>query len=208
MKKLLSAVALVSFLMMGLVANSQSRREMKAIQKEAKVLAKELKKEGFKPLELGVLESHIERFLTKKYSGETTKIEIVGNAEECETMNTAQTVAYTNAANIYAADRSAYIKGRVTSEVANIPGQKVDNMLAAFEKLVGQKLSGELQRQLTVVKENRKGVTIRTYYLIDFEVARNLQKEALTQALEEQELYQEYGSKISSWIGEGFENLK
>ncbi len=44
---------------------------------------------------------------------------------------------------------------------------------------------------------------VKVYCVVDWEAARQANAEALKQALEEQELYHEFGTRASEWIDEG-----
>ena len=208
MKKLL-LLAIAAFLMVGVAANAQSKKELKGIQKEAKALAKNLKKEGYTNLEMGLMEGVIERYMTKlrvTKEGESRKKDLVGVAYGYKTLNLAKQAALNNAINEYASQCSGVVKARIVSELSTVPEAQVDNMIGGFERILMHSLKGELQLEVTMYREKRKQFDVRAYCIIDFDAARTAAKEAMKQALEEQELYQQYGSNISSWINEGMAN--
>ena len=199
-------MAIAALLFVGVAGNAQSKKELKGIQKEAKVLAKNLKKEGYTNLEMGLMEGVIERYLTKTLiakEGQAPKKGLVGVAFGYKTLNLAKQTALNNAINEYASQCSSVVKARIVSELSSIPEAQVDNMVGGFERILMHSLKGELQLEVTMYREKRKQFDVRAYCIIDFEAARRSTQEAMKQALEEQELYQEYGSKISSWINEG-----
>ena len=67
MKKILM-VAIASLIACGPVM-AQSKQEIKAARKEAKIAAKQLKKEGYKLLELGDMRIKLESYLAKAKAG-------------------------------------------------------------------------------------------------------------------------------------------
>jgi hypothetical protein len=95
------------------------------------------------------------------------------------------------------------VKGRITSNTSSINGQQVDDIVAAYERLVLKEIKGEIQTCVTLVKESRKKYDVRIYCLVDYDAAHAARMKAMTFALEELELSQQYGSQISDWIDEG-----
>ena len=152
MKKLL-LLALAAFLMVGVAANAQSKKELKGIQKEAKALAKNLKKEGFANLEMGLMEGVIERYMIKARcvkDGETPKQEVVGVAYGHSQLSTAQNTALNDAINVYAQQCTGVIKGRVVTEMDAAPEAQRETVVAGFERLLMHSLKGELRLEVTM----------------------------------------------------------
>ena len=179
---------------------AQTKKDVKAAKKEAKITAANLKKEGYKLLELGDLQTQLEDYLLKAKSGMK---QIVGTAEGCMSLNLAKTTALNNAINEYATLSGGMVKGRITSNTSSINGQQVDDIVAAYERLVLKEIKGEIQTCVTLVKESRKKYDVRIYCLVDYDAAHAARMKAMTLALEELELSQQYGSQISDWIDEG-----
>lgn len=194
----------ISILIATLVAVSpvlaQTKRDEKAAKKEAKIAAKTLKNEGYKLLELGDLQIQLEDYLLKAKSGMK---QIVGTAEGCMSINLAKTTALNNAINEYATMSGGMVKGRITSNTSSVNGQQVDDIVAAYERLVLKEIKGEIQTCVTLVKESKKKYDIRVYCLVDFDAAHAARMKAMRLALEELELTQQYGSQVSNWIDEG-----
>lgn len=201
MKKKVLMVAIVSLIALSHVM-AQTKQEIKAAKKEAKIAAKQLKKEGYKLLELGDMQLQLQDYLTKAKSGCK---QIVGTAESCMTINLGKTTALNNAINEYATMSGGIVKGRITSNTSNINGTQVDDIVAAYERLVMKEVKGEIQTCVTLVMENKKNFDVRVYCLVDYDAAHAARMKAMTLALEELNLSQEYGSQVSDWIDEGFE---
>ena len=64
----------------------QTRRELNDIRKEASSAAKTLKREGFKPIELGNIQSCLEKYFLKVNSG---CAQVIGVADNCMSTNLA-----------------------------------------------------------------------------------------------------------------------
>lgn len=194
----------ISILIATIVAVSpvfaQTKKDEKAAKKEAKIAAKSLKNEGYKLLELGDLQIQLESYLLKTKSGMK---QIIGTAEDCMSLNLAKTTALNNAINEYANLSGGMVKGRITSNTSSVNGQQVDDIVAAYERLVLKEIKGEVQTYITLVRENRKSYDVRLYCLVDYDAAHAARMKAMNLALEELELTQDYGSQVSDWIDEG-----
>ena len=200
MKKIV-LMMLAAIIAIGPVA-AQTKQELRAAKKEAKVAAKQLKKEGFKLLELGDMQMQLESYLAKAKAGCK---QIVGTADDCITVNLGKTAALNNAINEYATLSGGIVKGRITSNASNIGGQQADDIVAAYERLVLKEIKGEIQTCVTLVRENKKHYDVRVYCLVDYDAAHAAKMKAMQLALEELNLAQQFGSQISDWIDEGLE---
>ena len=179
---------------------AQTKKDAKTAKKEAKLAAKDLQREGYKLLELGDLQIQLEDYLLKAKSGQK---QIVGTAEGCMSLNLAKTTALNNAINEYATMSGGMVKGRITSNTSSINGQQVDDIVAAYERLVLKEIKGEIQTCVTLVKETKKKFDVRVYCLVDYDAAHAARMKAMRLALEELELTQKYGTEVSNWIDEG-----
>ena len=196
---------IVLFLVAALVAlapvSAQSRQELRAAKKEAAEAAKRLKRDGYKPVELGDIQTRLEKYFLKTYAG---CAQVIGIAENCISTNLGQVTALANAANQYALLAGGDIRGRLTSSITNMNGQQMDNLVSSFERLVEKEIRGELIPYVTAVRERRGVYSVRAYCIIDEDAAAQVRRRALMTALEEQKLAEQYGSMVSNWIDEGF----
>ena len=196
---------IVLFLVAALVAlapvSAQSRQELRAAKKEAAEAAKRLKRDGYKPVELGDIQTRLEKYFLKTYAG---CAQVIGVAENCMSTNLGQVTALANAANQYALLAGGDIRGRLTSSITNMNGQQMDNLVSSFERLVEKEIRGELIPYVTAVRERRGVYSVRAYCIIDEDAAAQVRRRALMTALEEQKLAEKYGSMVSNWIDEGF----
>ena len=181
---------------------AQSSKDVRAAKKEAKTAAKQLKKEGFKLLELGDLQMQLQDYLVRAKAGCK---QIVGTADNCMSINLGKTTALNNAINEYATLSGGVVKGRITTNTSNISGQQADDIVAAYERLVLKEIKGEIQTCITLVRQNKRNYDVRVYCLVDYDAAHAAKMKAMQLALEELNLAQQYGSAISDWIDEGLE---
>jgi hypothetical protein len=182
-------------------ACAQSRQDLRAAKKEAAEAAKTLKRDGYKPIELGNVQTRLEKYFLKTYAG---CAQVIGVAENCISTNMGQVTALANAANQYAILAGGDIRGRLTSSITSMNGQQMDNLVSSFERLVEKEIRGELIPYVTAVRERRGAYSVRAYCIIDEDAAAQVRRRALMTALEEQKLAEQYGSMVSNWIDEGF----
>ena len=182
-------------------ASGQTRSDLKSARKDAATAAKMLKREGFKPVELGDVKTRLEKYFLKVNSG---CAQVIGIADNCMSTNLAQVTALSNAATQYAMLAGGDVRGRIVSSTTSLSGQQVDNIVSSFERLVEKDIRGELVPYITAVREKRGRITARVYCIVDMDAAARLRRRALEIALEEQALVGKYGSMVSDWIDEGF----
>lgn len=179
----------------------QNRADLKSAKKDAASAAKMLKREGFKPVELGDIKSRLEKYFLKVNAG---CAQVIGVADNCMSTNLAQVTALSNAATQYAMLAGGDVRGRIVSSTTSLTGQQVDNIVSSFERLVEKDIRGELVPYVTAVREKKGRITARVYCIVDIDAAAQLRRRALEIALEEQSLAEKYGSMVSNWIDEGF----
>ena len=179
----------------------QNRADLKSARKDAASAAKMLKREGFKPVELGDIKTRLEKYFLKVNAGCT---QVIGVADNCMSTNLAQVTALSNAATQYAMLAGGDVRGRIVSSTTSLTGQQVDNIVSSFERRVEKDIRGELVPYVTAVREKKGRITARVYCIVDIDAAAQLRRRALEIALEEQSLAEKYGSMVSNWIDEGF----
>lgn len=202
MKKILiiMAAALVALAPL----SAQTKRDARNARNDAAAAAKALRREGFKTLEVGNVETQFEKFFLKVNAGCR---QIVGTAENCVSINLAKITALANAANEYSITCGGSVRGRIVSSASSLTAQQVDNIVASFERLVEKKISGELIPYVLAYKTKKGTTSARAYCLVDITAAYKAKKEALEMALAEQKLAEQYGSQVSDWIDEGFDKI-
>ena len=116
-------IALIASIMLtvGMPALGQTKSELKAARKEAKAAAKLLKRDGFKPLELGDVQTRLEKYFLKVNAG---CAQVIGVAENCMSTNLAQVTALSNAANQYAMLAGGDVRGRIVSSTTSLTGSR------------------------------------------------------------------------------------
>lgn len=195
------ALILIAALAALVPLDGQSKKELKDVRKEASSAAKALKRAGFKPIELGNLQTRLEKYFLKVNAG---CAQVIGVADNCMSSNLAQVTALANAANQYAMLAGGDIRGRILTSTSSLTGQQVDNIVSSFERLVEKDIRGELVPYVTAVRERKGMISARAYCIVDVDAAYQLRRRALEIAIEEQSLSAQYGSMVSRWIDEGF----
>jgi len=205
MKKKMIFAALL--LVVATALGAQTKQVLRSAKTEAAAAARTLKKEGFKMVELGDLQSRLEQFFVKISSG---CVQVVGMSENCISSNLAKMTAINNAANEYASNAGGMVRGRIVSDAGTITGEQVDAIVAAYERIVLKEIKGELVPFVSVIKKNGKkgGYDGRAYCLVDLDYAHEARMKAMERALEETKYMEKYGSMISDWIDEGIEKIK
>lgn len=204
MKKFI--ILAVALLVAAAPLGAQTKKELKSVKSEAATAAKSIKKEGFKMLELGDIQTRLGQYFLKVNSGCT---QIVGISENCISANLAKVVALNNAANEYASNAGGIVRGRITSDMSSMADEQIDAIVAAYERIVYKEIQGELVPYVSLLKSRKKGgYDARIYCLVDQDGAHQARLRAMERALEETSLAQRYGSQVSDWIDEGFEKIK
>lgn len=176
---------------------AQSKREVRAIKKEAKAMARQLEEDGFRSVDFCALEPLIENYLFGAIHGHT---QVIGIANESVSLNLGKLTAFTNALNEHVSMVSAEVTGRIASNSSTIDGKDREDIIEAFERRVQSEVKSEVRTCLTVVRERKKRYDVRVYCLVDYEAAHAAHMRAMKMALEELELTQEYGEVSSGWL--------
>ena len=177
------------------------KKEARVARREAKAAAKQLRRDGYRTVELGSVPSRLEGYFLKTASGCR---QVVGTADECMSLNLAKLTALTNAANEYAVLEGGDVRGRIASSATSLTGQQMDNIVASFERLVEKEIRGELVPYVTCYRQRVGMYDVRTYCIVDVDSAMKARRRAMELALEEQALAEKYGTLVSDWIDEGF----
>lgn len=184
---------------------AQTRRELRNARTDAASAARTIRKEKFRMVELGDVETRLGQFFTKVNGG---CVQVVGIADGCVSANLAKMTALNNAAVEYASNSGGKVRGRITSDASTVAGGQVDAIVAAYERLVLKEINGELVPFITLLRKGRDGgYDARVYCLVDRESAHSARMRAMELALEETRMAERYGSMISDWIDEGFSKL-
>lgn len=177
------------------------RQEARAARKEAKAADKQLRRDGYRTVELGSATSRLEQYFLKTGTGCR---QVVGTADGCISLNLAKLTALANAANEYAVLEGGDVRGRIASSASSLSGEQADNIVASFERLVEKEIRGELVPYVTCYRTRDGRYDVRTYCLVDIDAAQKARRRAMEVALEELNLAERYGTLVSDWIDEGF----
>lgn len=208
--RLIFAITLFVLIGTTLLTSAQSDRKYnKTMEKVYKQKTKELQKQGWKVSGSSLtLDAAVMKHL-RTLSAEDNNREIITEVTMCNSLNVCKANALNNALREYADNASSYIRGRVTTDMFNnssaaVP-EEFDRFYAAYERLVGAEIKGELQFSLALEKENKPGKSYQSWFIINESSAHKARLRAMQQAASETKLAQEYANQVSSFVREGFE---
>lgn len=177
------------------------RKEARAARKEARAAARQLRRDGYRTVELGAVDTRLEQYFLKTGAGCR---QVVGTADGCVSLNLAKLTALSNAANEYAILEGGDVRGRIVSSASSLSGEQTDNLVASFERLVEKEIRGELIPYVTCYRTRGGAYDVRTFCIVDVDAAYRARRHAMEVALEETALAERYGTLVSDWIDEGF----
>ena len=196
------------------VAYSQSTKKetkmlQKAREKQFKDRKKQFAKEGWKlsgsakTVDVALLEYY------QKLNSNENNYEIVGEVSACKSINVCKQAAFNNAIVEYATRAGSYVRGRTASDMQidqTSGAGEFDKLYGAYERLVESEIKGIFKESFSVVKEHSDGMReYKTFFIIDEVAASKARIRAIENALKETKIAQEYATKISEFVREGFE---
>lgn len=194
-------IALMALTAVSAQLSAKESKEAKNAAKAAKETVKALRKDGFRPIEYGDGTTTLERYFVKVNEGCQG---FVGTADDCISINLAKISAQTNIANEYALSTGGRLRGRVTNSVSRLGGEQLDDIVAAYERLINFIIKGELHTCATFIKTDKNGrFSARIFCIVDSDAAHQARLIAMQRSLEETNLAEAYGSMVSEWIDEG-----
>ena len=211
MKKYLLSLMAILFLATAASAQSTYAKQLaKQRKKEYKTAMKQLKKENWKPLQVG---RSVEVLLLEYYS----KLEKLGENGYGITgeghvgiKSSGEAVTYNNAAQKYAQQCGSTVKGRIVRDIAtseNNVQQDFSHFYSAYETLVEKEIKGEMKAAFTVYKELKgNGYDFQTYFIIDEDAATNARIRAFENAARASEAAQRYADKVAKFVRDGFKD--
>lgn len=185
-----------------------SKKQEKQLAKEKDKMVKkklqELKSDGWK---LGADSRSMEVALLEHYQRIGTgdkNIEFVGEVSKCKSQGVCEEAVVRNAQNRYATLASAYVKGKITSDIftnANIPQEEIDKLVALYATRVEQAVGKLLTESFSLTKDNNDGTKMyRKFFILNEENAALARKKALELSLEETDITIEMSKKIFEYV--------
>lgn len=201
MKKII--ILIMTALSLAGTVSAQTKQQIK----DAKKVAKERTKDGWKVLETASLESLIIKEQTAINNGLKG---IIGTANNKRSLNFGKTTARNNALNEYAELwGNSMLRARINTDLNDIADEQRENLVTGYERLVMQEIKGELNAIYTLYRINKDGgFDVEMHFLVDIDSAYENRKKALERAFEEAGLAHKYGEGVSDFINEGFSRLK
>jgi ABC-type metal ion transport system substrate-binding protein len=185
------------------------QEKVKETERMYKSKVAEYKQEGWKlsgsskTIEVALLE-HYE----KLYDTQTENKELVGEVSQCQSINVCRQMATNNALTYYASLASSFVRGRIASDVnadATRLQAEFDKMYAAYERLVSAEIRGVLTESYAIEKEDKPARQYKLFFVVNEEKAAAARIKALERAAQETAVAQQYATKITEFVREGFE---
>lgn len=205
MKKIFTAVMICAFAMTNVTVSAQSAaKQLKSERKAVEARVKELSAQGWQSLQSDGLATLISEHNAKKRNNPNL-YEISGTANQVSTTNLGKAESRNNAINEYAEYCGGMLRARINSDLKDINGEQADNMVSGYERILAQKLEGEVRPSYYIYKEAGNGeYDVRGFFLIDEARVEKKQKEAIKEAANEAKIAYDYGQGISEFIKQGF----
>lgn len=207
MKKIIVLLLAFVLALPAINAAELSKKDQKMVENLAKKRAKDLEKQGWKTMgTLPLVNSLTKHFTATEFDGLE---ELQGISTRTKSKNNGRMLAQSNAMNTYAGEWESKLKGRIAQELkveeSALNSNEFEHFYGAFERLVEGEIRGELKESFSMIRENPDGTfEIQIFYLIDPDKATTARMNALTNAMKESELSQQYAEKISEFINNGF----
>lgn len=164
--------------------------------KEAKKLAKQYKKEGWKFEQVGLPESLICKFLNEEQIGGLEQL--VGTAENSASRSKARTYIKTKTANEYAQDQSSVFKGKLNGMNTIEEEDAEERFVKQWEARYAMEIAGMLKVGYSIYRKNDDGsVEMEIHYLVDPSASQQAKIAAAKQTIELQKINQEWAKRIS-----------
>lgn len=170
-----------------------TKSEQKAIEKDSKNRAKELKKEGWRPLaSTSTLEFQLVKYRTYLAQDEENRISIVGIALSSNNKLGRDNAMSAGIAN-YAVRAKTQVIGKLKSVMStdfnNVTKDEVDRFGAAYEAAVNVHISSLVKEHFVLIREDKGGVNEYNVFMsLDETEAKQAREQALREARQQAEL--------------------
>lgn len=176
---------------------AQDKREVKAVQKEAKAMVKQYEKEGFRSIDMRDLQPQFENYLYGVRFGHKP---IIGIADDCPSRSLALKEAKNEARSEYAAEASADVSSIMLSNTSGVNEIVAKQILDEYKVQASAQINGELNECVVMMRQRKNRYDVRVFYLIDYEAAHAANMRAMKRALEKLDLLKDYDLVITEWI--------
>lgn len=170
-----------------------TKSEQKAIEKDSKNRAKELKKEGWRPLaSTSTLEFQLVKYRTYLAQDEDNRISIVGISLGSNNKLGRDNAMSAGIAN-YAVRAKAQVIGKLksvmSSDFNNVIKDEIDRFGAAYEAAVNVRISSLIKEHFVLIRDDKSGVNEYNVFMsLDETEAKQAREQALREARQQTEL--------------------
>lgn len=206
MKKSFMYLMLVFAVLFGAVASVSA--QSKALEKDVKKRAKELKKEGWKmQASTSTLDYALLKYRMYMEEDEENRIALTGIATG-KNVKIGRENAIMNAITSYAGRAKAQVVGKMKSIIssdASLTGEEIDKFGAAYESAVNAKIGGLVKQHFVLVKDNGDGTKEFNVFLSLDESAAKKAREEAAQEAKRQAALSDLSEQVEEFIGEPVE---
>lgn len=206
MKKSFMYLMLVFAVLFGAVASVSA--QSKALEKDVKKRAKELKKEGWKmQASTSTLDYALLKYRMYMEEDEENRIALTGIATG-KNVKVGRENAIMNAITSYAGRAKAQVVGKMKSIIssdASLTGEEIDKFGAAYESAVNAKIGGLVKQHFVLVKDNGDGTKEFNVFLSLDESAAKKAREEAAQEAKRQAALSDLSEQVEEFIGEPVE---
>lgn len=207
MKRSFMYVMLAFAVLFGCVATASA--QSKALTKDVKKRAKELKKEGWTLLaSTSTLEYALTKYRAYMEEDEDNRIALTGIATG-KNVKIGRENAIMNGITSYASRAKSQVVGKVksimSSDASSMSEEEIDKFGAAYESGVNAKIGGLVKQHFVLVREGKDGSKeFNVYMSIDEAKAKKAREEAAAEAKRKAGL-KELSEQVEEFIGEPVE---
>ena len=140
--------------------------------------------------------------------------ELTGVASSFMSKNIGKQAALNSAINEYARQAQTIVRGRVLSDIFSdsddVPAE-FDKFYAAYESMVVKEIKGELEHSYSIIrskgkdKDGKETFEMMSFYIVNEAKASKARMRAMENALKESNIAQQYATKVSEFVRDGFE---
>jgi len=187
----------------GTYTKKEMQQFRKDAEKQAKKMAKTLKKEGWKINGSGDLELMLSKHMLKLTDFGGNGTEYVGNANDIRNLNSASRMARMAATTAYAEQCQMALKERIDGSDVILDSDQRQTLIAGYEARVAKELNGEIVKSLELYKKNKNGTyDVRAFFIVDEEAALSAKLRALRAEADYMKLSSEIADQISKFVNE------
>lgn len=168
----------------------------------------EWKKEGYKltgAMSTFTMRSCLDAHNKKVLENPERFVPLEGTSEgnKMSDLTSASLVAQNAAAINYAQRAGSVIEGGIARQFSNLAqSPQVTKLMGAYVQKVAQLIIPNMKESFSIYKEEENEYIVRTFFILDEDLAAKAREKAMQQALKETEMEQEFGNSVKMFTSE------